>query len=186
MRNWIASLKSFTVNAIVLMSDYTPQGVDLTTTEANQTRLKIECNTILANYGKVYNSMLARLSDEEYHSTDIEISTFQISAITSALSHFQSLSSFGFIKSNTSQGLETQEITLLKSFLDLLKATPPSMTTIYLRDLDAGRGARAQPSVGGSATSSASPTPSSTRGSPSNGVTLRSQFMPSQINSFYR
>jgi hypothetical protein len=59
MRNWIASLKSFTVNAIVLMSDYTPQGVDLTTTEANQTRLKIECNTILANYGKVYNSMLA-------------------------------------------------------------------------------------------------------------------------------
>jgi hypothetical protein len=178
MRTWVTSLKSFTERAIGVMSDYITEGVDLTMTEATQTRLKIECNTILNNYKKVYESMLARLSDEEEHGADIELSTFQIVTISSVLDHLHTFGSFGFTKSNKSSETSTVEINLLKSFLEILKATPPCMTTFYLRDYEAGRAG----SSGGSGLSS----PSSSRSSRNNEVTLRTQFLPSQVNSFYR
>lgn len=144
-------------------------------TEAAQSRLKIEANSLVTNYTKVYQTMLSRLLDEEYHSTDIELSQLQIDVINSALSCFQKITKLKL--TTAGKLLETEELHVLQKYVEILKSTPSSMVTVYVRDHNSGRGTNYQTFVQLNGKGS---------GGRTTEVSIRCQCFPSQINSYYR
>lgn len=174
IREWITSLKSFTDRVLEIFANYESQGIDLSLTEAAQSRLKIETNSLVTNYSKVYQTILSRLLDEEYHSTDIELSNLQVDVINCALNCFQKISKLKL--TTAGKLLETEELHALQKYVEILKSTPSSMVTIYTRDHNTGRGNNFQNIV----------QMSGKTGGRTTEVSIRCQCFPPQINSYYR
>ena len=143
--------------------------------ETLQTRLKIEINSLVKNYSKVYQTMLSRLLDNEYHSTDIELSFLQVDVINCALNCFEQITKLKLTIGN--KLLESDELHALEKYLKILKSTPTSMVTIYQRDHNGGRGNSQSMTIQMNGKGSTGRTTE---------VSIRCQSIPPQINSYYR
>jgi hypothetical protein len=158
-----------------MMSQYVTQGIDLTISESAHARLNSECISLIRNFTRVFQSMQTMLLSGEYQGTDIELSTLQIDGIQTILDCFEKIHSLRCFHSVRS--LEAEEVSILKRFQTIMKNIPPSLTTIYFRHHEGGRG---NPQLGLMGLGGQEGNRSSTR------VTVRCQTFPSQINSYYR